>query len=125
MNFPTSPVLIILAHLLAGCVTSGSAGRGDGLGEGLASYYGAGLHGRPTANGETFDKHQLTAAHRTLPFGTCVHVVSLQTGRSVKVRINDRGPFVGNRLIDLSEAAAGELGMLSAGVGQVKLSRCR
>lgn len=107
---------------LVGCRTTGTLNvRND---EGLASFYGAGLHGRPTANGETFDKEKLTAAHRTLPFGTCVHVESLATGRSVNVRINDRGPFVGNRIIDLSEAAARDLGMISSGVGRVKLSPC-
>lgn len=107
---------------LVGCRTTGTLNvRND---EGLASFYGAGLHGRPTANGETFDKEALTAAHRTLPFGTCVRVESQATGRSVKVRINDRGPFVGNRIIDLSEAAARELGMIDSGVGRVKLSSC-
>lgn len=108
---------------LVGCRTTGTLNvRND---EGLASFYGAGLHGRPTANGETFDKEKLTAAHRTLPFGSCVHVESLSSGRSVNVRINDRGPFVGNRIIDLSEAAARQLGMISSGVGRVKLSPCR
>ncbi len=107
---------------LVGCRTTGTLNvRND---EGLASFYGAGLHGRPTANGETFDKNKLTAAHRTLPFGSCVHVESQATGRSVNVRINDRGPFVGNRIIDLSEAAARELGMIDSGVGRVKLSPC-
>ena len=110
---------------LASCRTTGAVGRGGAeLGEGLASYYGAGLQGRPTANGERFDKEQLTAAHRKLPFGTCVRVTFVPTGRSVEVRINDRGPFVGNRIIDVSEAAARELGMLTLGVGRVKLSRC-
>lgn len=109
--------------VLAGCRTTGTLNvRQD---EGLASFYGAGLNGRPTANGETFDKEKLTAAHRTLPFGSCVHVESMTTGRSVNVRINDRGPYVGNRIIDLSEAAARELGMIDSGVGRVKLSPCR
>jgi len=115
----------LLALALAGCRTTGGSGPGGSdLGEGLASYYGAGLHGRPTASGETFDKEQLTAAHRKLPFGTCVRVTFMPTGKSVEVRINDRGPFVGNRIIDVSEAAARELGMITLGVGRVKLSRC-
>lgn len=119
----TLALLALITLTLAGCRTTRS-GAGDGLGEGLASFYGAGLHGRPTANGERFDKEQLTAAHRTLPFGTCVRVLSISTGRTVDVRINDRGPFVGDRLIDVSEAAARELGMISAGVGRVRLTRC-
>ncbi len=93
-------------------------------GEGLASFYGAGLNGRPTASGERFDKEDFTAAHKTLPFGTCVEVTSLSNGRTVRVRINDRGPYVGGRIIDLSEAAARELGLISAGVGRVRLSAC-
>ena len=92
--------------------------------EGLGSFYGAGLQGQLTANGEHFDKDALTAAHRTLPFGSCVRVQSVATGRFVNVRVNDRGPFVKDRIIDLSEAAARELGMIERGVGEVKLSRC-
>jgi rare lipoprotein A len=115
----------LVALGLAGCRTTGSTGPGGSeLGEGLASYYGAGLQGRPTANGETFDKEKFTAAHRKLPFGTCVRVTFVPTGRSVEVRINDRGPFVANRIIDVSEAAARELGLITLGVGRVKLSRC-
>jgi rare lipoprotein A len=117
-------LLLLVVLSLAGCCTTGSASLGEGLGEGLGSFYGAGLQGQLTASGERFDKERLTAAHRTLPFGSCVRVQSVATGRSVNVRVNDRGPFVGNRIIDLSEAAARELGMISAGVGEVKLSRC-
>jgi rare lipoprotein A len=86
-----------------------------------ASYYGAGFAGRPTANGETFDPTKLTAAHRTLPFGSLVEVTDAQTGRSVTVRINDRGPFHGDRAIDLSEAAAERIGMIKRGAGDVVL----
>jgi rare lipoprotein A len=86
-----------------------------------ASYYGEGFAGRPTANGETFDPNELTAAHRTLPFGTEVKVVDAATGQSVVVRINDRGPFHGNREIDLSEAAARKLGMIASGTAKVNL----
>lgn len=116
---------LLLVFALASCRTSGAVGPGGAeLGEGLASYYGAGLHGRPTASGETFDQEQLTAAHRTLPFGTCVRVTFVATGRWVEVRINDRGPFVAGRIIDVSAAAARELGLITLGVGRVKLRRC-
>src|SRR5262249_46148635 len=86
---------------------------------GLASFYGQGSR---TASGEKFDRHELTAAHRTLPFGTRVRVTNLATGRSVTVRVNDRGPFVAGRVIDLSRGAAEELGMVGRGVAKVKLT---
>lgn len=89
--------------------------------EGLASWYGGKFQGRLTANGEIFDTNQLTAAHRTLPFGTIVRVENLDTQRSVVVRINDRGPFVENRVIDLSRAAADIIGLTSAGVAPVRI----
>lgn len=89
--------------------------------EGLASWYGAPFHGRRTASGEIFDMNQLTAAHRTLPFGTRVRVTLLSTGRSVEVRVNDRGPFVENRIIDISRAAAQQIGLLPLGVGRVRI----
>ena len=89
---------------------------------GKASWYGGKFHGRKTASGERFDKRALTAAHRELPFGTQVRVTSINTGRSVIVRINDRGPFGRReRIIDVSEAAAESLGMIRAGVIRVKL----
>ncbi len=91
------------------------------LGSGVASYYGRRFHGRRTANGESFDMHQLTAAHRTLPFGSLVRVTNPRNGRSVVVRINDRGPFVRGRTIDLSRAAAEEIGIVRAGHGTVEL----
>ncbi len=94
------------------------------LGEGVASYYGPGLHGRPTASGERFDQEALTAAHRTEPFGTCLRVVNMENGRSVKVRINDRGPFKEGRIIDVSLAAARELDMVKQGLVRVRLYRC-
>ncbi|MBI2896670.1 MAG: septal ring lytic transglycosylase RlpA family protein [Deltaproteobacteria bacterium] len=90
--------------------------------EGLATYYGPGFHGRRTASGERFDARALTAAHRTLRFGTRVRVTSLRTGRSVVVRINDRGPFGRReRVIDLSVGAARRIGLDRAGVMQVRL----
>ena len=91
------------------------------LERGQASWYGPGFHGRRTASGERYDMYALTAAHPTLPFGTLVRVRSLVTGRKVDVRINDRGPFAAGRVIDLSQAAAGELGMLGLGVKDVLL----
>jgi len=91
------------------------------LGIGNASWYGPRFAGRPTANGETFNPREMTAAHRTLPFGSKVRVTSERTGKSIIVRINDRGPFHGNRVIDLSEAAAEAIGMKSRGQDSVAL----
>lgn len=88
---------------------------------GAASYYSDSLAGETTANGESYDPGELTAAHRTLPFGTRVSVRRIDNDRSVVVRINDRGPFVGGRIIDLSRAAATALQMLRAGVARVEL----
>jgi rare lipoprotein A len=87
-------------------------------GEGLASFYGNDLH---TASGERFNPRAMTAAHRTLPFGTKVRVTNVRSGRAVTVRINDRGPFVPGRVIDLSQAAAEELGIVGLGIAKVKL----
>ena len=92
------------------------------LGSGTASYYGRRFHGRRTANGERFDMAQLTAAHRTLPFGSLVQVTNPSNGRSVVVRINDRGPFHGGRVIDVSRAAAEQLGLIQRGHGRVELA---
>lgn len=91
------------------------------IGDGVASYYGARFAGRPTASGERFDPQQLTAAHRTLPFGSMVRVTNPGNGQSVVVRINDRGPFHGNRAIDLSRRAAEEIGLVRAGHGTVRM----
>ena len=91
---------------------------------GVASWYGGRFHGRTTANGERFDSHSstYTAAHRTLPFNVCAAVQHLPSGRSVIVRINDRGPFKRGRVIDLSRAAADELGVIGDGITRVKVS---
>ena len=91
------------------------------LGVGIASWYGPGFYGHRTANGELFRKGTVTAAHRTLPFGTIVRVINLENGRSVNVRINDRGPFKYHRVIDLAHGAASELNMLRAGEINVRL----
>jgi len=88
---------------------------------GVASYYGVPYDGQPTASGEIFDMNQFTAAHPRLAFGTRVRVTHLGNRRSVVVRVNDRGPFVKGRVIDLSQAAARELQMLASGVAEVKL----
>ena len=90
---------------------------------GLASWYGERFHGRPTASGEPFDMHGLTAAHRSLPFGTPVEVTNLHNGRTVVVRINDRGPSSRRRVIDVSYGAAQELGMVGAGTAPVEVVR--
>jgi rare lipoprotein A len=93
------------------------------IGEGEASYYGHELAGNRTASGERFDPYALTAAHRTLPLGTRLRVTNVANGRSVVVRINDRGPFVRSRLIDVSLGAAREINMVRTGKAQVKLER--
>ncbi|MBT9553478.1 MAG: septal ring lytic transglycosylase RlpA family protein [Hydrogenophaga sp.] len=93
------------------------------IAQGLASWYGRQFHGRRTASGERYDMHGFTAAHKTLPFGTRVRVRSLQTGKEVVVRINDRGPYRHRRIIDLSQAAITALGVRHRGVTLVELLR--
>ena len=88
---------------------------------GEASWYGPGFHGRLTANGERYDQNAMTAAHKSLNFGTKVKVTNLNNGKSVTVRINDRGPYVGGRIIDVSAAAARSLDMMSSGVAPVRV----
>lgn len=92
--------------------------------EGIASWYGGtdGFEGKPTASGEIYDSSRLTAAHRRLPLGTVVDVTSVDTAKTVRVRINDRGPFVKGRVIDLSRAAAREIGIFGAGTGVVRIA---
>lgn len=94
---------------------------GSSYQSGKASWYGGGFHGRKTASGETYNMNSLTAAHRSLPFGTRVRVTNTRTGSSVVVRINDRGPFIAGRIIDLSRAAASQIGLTSSGVAAVKV----
>lgn len=108
---------VLVAH---GCVSS-RVRQPEGKTIGMASWYGEEFAGRTTANGEIFDPMRLTAAHRGLPFGTIVEVTNLKNGKNVQVRINDRGPFVGNRIIDLSYAAAQKLDMVQSGIGEVEL----
>jgi rare lipoprotein A len=89
--------------------------------EGIASYYADQYHGKLTSNGETYNMNDLTAAHRTFPFGTKVRVTNLENKKSVVVRINDRGPFIEGRIIDLSLAAAKELDIIKSGTAQARL----
>lgn len=131
------PLALVLSLLLAACATprggvrppSGAAPRG-GVGgpvtvgweqTGHASWYGRRHQGRETASGERYDMHALTCAHRTLPLGTRLLVTNLDNGRSVEVRVNDRGPFVDGRILDLSYAAAERLGAVATGVVPVRL----
>lgn len=88
---------------------------------GNASWYGGKFHGRATASGETFDMHALTAAHRTLPLGTWIEVTNLENGRHAELRVNDRGPFVRGRILDVSRAAARKLGFLVDGTAKVRI----
>ncbi len=93
----------------------------NGVQTGIASWYGPGFHGNRTANGEIYDQYELTAAHPSLPLGTRAMVTNLDNGRSVEVRINDRGPFVAGRAIDLSYAAARAIGMVGPGTARVRV----
>lgn len=114
--------LLAVFALLAGCAGQ-RFDQGGYSAEGKASYYGARHHGKKTASGERFDQHALTAAHRSLPFGSRVLVTNLRNEQSVVVRINDRGPYARSRIIDLSKAAAERLGMLRAGVVPVRVQQ--
>ena len=89
--------------------------------EGVASWYGPGFHGKTTASGERYNQNDMTAAHKILPLGTAVRVTRLENGRSFVVTVNDRGPFAGDRVIDLSRAAAAHLGMMSKGTARVRV----
>lgn len=126
---PGSPSILLVAILvfLGGC--AGGAGQVStepgAVEEGGASYYAHKFHGRTTASGEIYDENKMTAAHKTLPFGTTVRVTNLANGKKVVVRINDRGPFVEGRIIDLSYRAAGELGMHAAGVVDARVEILR
>jgi rare lipoprotein A len=116
-----SALLFGLFSLLGGCST---VGTGSGVTEtGMASYYGARHHGNKTASGERFDQHALTAAHRSLPFGSRVQVTNLRNNKRVVVRINDRGPYAKQRIIDLSQKAAEQLDMLRDGVVPVRIEQ--
>jgi rare lipoprotein A len=119
---------VLVALVLAGCAATPpqllpSAPGAPGLTEtGRASWYGEAHHGRRTANGERFDMHAMTAAHPSLPFGTRLRVVNLDNDRAVEVRVNDRGPSVPGRILDLSYAAARALRAIEAGIIRVRLT---
>lgn len=121
MNPPWAAIVVLFA--IAGCGASLGASSAPGDRDtGLAAYYSDKLHGRTTASGVPYDKEALTAAHRSLPFGTKVEVTNLSNRRSVVVEVNDRGPFGDSRrIIDLSRAAAERIDMISAGVVEVRL----
>jgi rare lipoprotein A len=115
---------IVIGATLSACswIPKGESELDIGIKDrGVASWYGEQFHGRLAANGEVFDMSALTAAHRTLPLGSMVRVVNLQNGRHVRVRINDRGPYVNGRILDLSYAAAAQLGMVEGGVSVVQI----
>ena len=115
--------VLLLGSALSSCstgYTTSTDSYRDEL-QGIASYYAEDFHGRKTANGETYDMHAMTAAHRTLPFNSRIRVTNLDNNRSVEVRINDRGPFKDNRVIDLSFKAALEVGLISKGTAPVTI----
>jgi rare lipoprotein A len=118
---------LIVAAAVPACAPRGVAeppaprAAGEVYEQGMASWYGPGFDGRTTANGEVFDAAAFTAAHRRLPFDSRVRVINLENGLEVVVRINDRGPFVDDRIIDVSQAAARALGMIESGIARVRL----
>jgi rare lipoprotein A len=114
--------LSIACVLLAACATAPKPQKTPDVLNGVASWYGQEFAGRTTANGEIFDPLLFTAAHRTLPFGTVVDVHNTKTEQSVRVRINDRGPYIGGRMIDLSYAAAQQIGLVEPGSGEVEVT---
>ena len=116
-------IQLLFAILLAILILPVQAQASQVFQSGKASYYGKAHHGKRTASGVRFNMHGLTAAHRTLPFGTKLRVTSKDTGKSVIVTVNDRGPYHGNRILDLSQEAARQLGMIKRGVGQVTIER--
>ncbi len=125
-GFAPAAALISLLLMLSAC--AGEPGRASGgtnghayEAVGVASWYGGMFHGRTTANGEPYDMHAMTAAHPSLPFGTKVRVTNLENGRSVVLRINDRGPFAKRRIIDVSRHAAEHLGFLGSGLARVRV----
>lgn len=112
--------LLLAALLFLSACSSQRTSQGTPI-SGKASWYGAKHHGKQTASGERFNQHQLTAAHRTLAFGTRVKVTNTLNNKSVTVRVNDRGPYSKGRVIDLSRAAANKIDMINSGVAPVKL----
>ncbi len=129
-QFSMLPVLLIA---LISCQPQNTADNGDSKSpdtekgakvkqQGAASWYGDDFHGKTTASGETYNQNAMTAASTTLPLGSTAKVTNTETGKSVTVKINDRGPYVGNRVMDLSKAAAQKIGLKDKGVGKVKIT---
>jgi rare lipoprotein A len=114
-------MLLILVSLIISCSRAVYARKNGAAEIGIASWYGKDFHGRPTSSSEIYNMNDMTAAHKTLPFGTRVMVINLENGRSAVVRINDRGPFIRGRIIDLSYAAARILGIVGPGTARVRL----
>lgn len=131
MRVLTRVALASLALLASGCLAPRPVYRGGVRGaaslvagleqRGTASFYAGSFNGRQTASGERYDMNGMTCAHRTLPFGTLLEVENLDNGSTVTVRVNDRGPYVGGRIIDLSRGAADRLGMVDSGTAEVRL----
>ncbi|NLC99910.1 MAG: septal ring lytic transglycosylase RlpA family protein [Gammaproteobacteria bacterium] len=117
--------LLAALLLLSACSSQRTAPPASDTISGQASWYGAKHHGKKTASGERFNQHALTAAHRTLAFGTRVKVTNTRNNKSVTVRVNDRGPYSKGRIIDLSRAAANKIDMLNSGVAPVRLQVLR
>jgi rare lipoprotein A len=109
--------------LVAAAVPAIGLNAQDGLGSGIASFYGSSFDGKRTASGEIFSNSKMTAAHRSLSFGSMVRVTNLRNGKQVTVRVNDRGPWTGGRVIDLSRAAASQIGMIGSGTARVSLEK--
>lgn len=114
-------LLYVIGSIVLAGLAFGLAFYGPYYEVGIASWYGPGFDGNLTANGEIYDMYGVSAAHKSLPFGTIVRVVEFDTRRSIVVRINDRGPFVEGRIIDLSKGAAEELGIVNKGITKVGL----
>ena len=123
VDIPTAPAPVEVAEVVEVVEALALAPLAVPVGAGEASYYAASLDGRPTASGEPYDHDELTAAHRTLPFGTRLLVRNARNGQEVVVTVNDRGPFIRGRMLDLSGAAARRLGMIKAGTAPVVISR--
>ena len=118
----TVTIVAVVLFVAYGCTTTAPQPKEPDKMHGVASWYGQEFAGRTTANGEIFDPMLLTAAHRTLPFGTILDVLNPKTNQTVRVRVNDRGPYVGDRMIDLSYAAARQIGLIDPGKGDVDVT---
>lgn len=116
--------IVVAAALVTGCLTLVTGDVAASSNQcGTASWYGPGFNGKRAASGEIFNQNAMTAAHKSLPFGSMVKVVNQKTGKSITVEINDRGPYHGGRIIDLSKAAANRLGIIQAGTGKVCITK--